>query len=291
MNIGVCLKQVDYVYARTGRDPERNFVADQDRVRLNNPLDEAALVQAVRLKETTREARVWVFCLTGRLIEPEARRALALGADEFVWLYDPAWPELDAWSTAQVLSRALDKVSAQLIMGGAASLDLDRGEVGAYIAAQLSLPYVARVVGLKPQDRGDGLILEQTLSKGDRQELAASLPLVLGVDKGLGEPGYPSHLRLLESGQKEIRHWTGKDLDLKPDQLAGRVRLGPVISPRPGPKTIPLPDGGWPARERIQWLLSERGVEKEGAVLTADPPELAGSMIEFLRQKGLLKVG
>lgn len=291
MNIGVCLKQVDYVYARTGRDPEHNFVTGQDRVGLNNPSDEAALVQAVRLKETTREAQVWVFCLAERLIEQEARRALALGADEFVWLHDPAWPELDAWGAAQVLSRALDKVSAQLILGGAASLDLDRGEVGAYIAAQLSYPYIARVISLKPQEGESDLILEQALSKGDRQELAASLPLVLGVDKGLGEPSYPSHLRLLQSGRKEIRDWTGQDLDLKPDQLAGRVRLGPVISPRPGPKTIPLPDGDRPARERIQWLLSGRGVEKEGAVLSADPPELAGSMIEFLRQKGLLKVG
>lgn len=291
MKIGVCLKQLDYVYARTGRDPKRNFVAECDRVRLNNPLDESALVQAVRLKKTMKGAQVWVFCLTGKLIEPEARRALALGADEFVWLDDPAWSELDAWSTAHVLARALAKVSASLILGGAASLDLDRGEVGAYIAAQLSMPYIARVISLKPQGDGGGLILEQALGKGDRQELAASLPLVIGVAKGLAEPEYPSLLRLLQSGQKEIRRWTGQDLDLEPDQLAGRVRLGPIVSPRPRPKTIPLLDGGWPAQERIHWLLSGIGVEKQGTILSAEPAELARSMIDFLRQKGLLYIG
>ena len=42
MIIAVCMKQVSYLYARTGRDPELNFVGPRDHVRLNNPLDEVA---------------------------------------------------------------------------------------------------------------------------------------------------------------------------------------------------------------------------------------------------------
>ena len=51
MKIGVCIKQVCHVYARTGKDPERSFLAPEDKVFLASPYEEWALELALRAKE------------------------------------------------------------------------------------------------------------------------------------------------------------------------------------------------------------------------------------------------
>ncbi|MEW5722716.1 MAG: electron transfer flavoprotein subunit beta/FixA family protein [Thermodesulfobacteriota bacterium] len=287
MILAVLLKQVEFIYARSGKDPERHFVGRFDRVHLNNPLDEVALEQAVRIKETLGEGRVFILSFGERLLEKEAVRALAMGADHFVHLGGASWGELDAWATAVILSAAVRKVSADLVLCGAASLDQGRGEVGMYVAGWLSAPYVPQVVGLTVLQGGRTLLIERALGKGEREELEADPPLVLAAAKGLCAPRYPCLAERVRARDKEIWHWGLEDLDLEPGDLEGRVRLGPLLSPRPRTKWIPLLDGRLPAPDRIEWLLAGSGGEKGGAVIEGRPRELAIKLLDFLREKKL----
>jgi hypothetical protein len=104
-----------------------------------------------------------------RLIESEVRRALAIGADHFVHLYHPSWGEKDAWSTAMLLGKAIRKVSADLVLCGTFCMDLGRGEVGQYIASQLSFPFIGNVVRLAFTGNDISYIIERSLGKGDLQ--------------------------------------------------------------------------------------------------------------------------
>ncbi len=289
INIAVCLKQVDYVYAVSGDDPARHFIAAWDRVQLNNPLDEVALQQAVLLREGLGEGEVWVLSLGEHLMEAEARRALALGADRFVWLRDEAWRELDAWGTAAVLAAAAQKAAAGLIVCGARSLDLQRGEVPAYIACQLGMDLVSRVVGLQVADRDGWLRLQQALGRGDRLDVEARMPLALSVEAGLVKPRHPSHLSRLKAGAERILYWDGHDLPIDEQLLRDFFTPGEVTYPRPGPKDIPLLDGDRPADQRIEWLLSTREDRRETALLRGEPAYLAEKLAEYLSQWGFLK--
>ncbi len=290
MILAVLLKQVEFVYARSGRDPADNFVRPTDTVFLNNPADEAALEQAVQLKESMGEGQVWVLSLGKRPIEKEARRALAMGADHFVHLGDSSWGELDAWATAEVLSRAVSKTGADMVLCGTASLDDGRSEVGQYVAGLLSVPYIQGVVKLSVRPDGRSFLVERALGKGDREELEADLPLVMGVDKGLCEPRYPSRVKTIEAQSRSMLLWRLDDLGLGLEELGGLVRVGPLQSPRPRTKHIPLLDGRLSASERIEWLFSISGQDKGGLVLEGEPGELAQRFVEFLREKKLSQV-
>ena len=288
MIVAVLLKQVEQVYARTGKDSDRLFVNETDRVFLNNPLDEVALEQAVQIKETVGHTQIWVISQGENLMEKEARRALAMGADHFVHLSDPGWGGLDAWALATLLSKAVSKVSASLVLCGSSSLDEMRGEVGVYVANQLSFPYVSDVVGLEIHPDCKSLALERSLGKGNRERLEADLPLCLGVGSRLCEPRYPSRIEKLKARNKPIEQWTPTDLGMDRARLERRVTPGPVLIPKPRTKWIPQLDGGLPAFQRIAFLLSGSSLEKEGTALKGTPKELALSLYSFLEQRGLI---
>jgi electron transfer flavoprotein beta subunit len=289
MIIAVCLKQVSYLYARTGTDPERMFVGPWDFVSLNNPLDEVALEKAVQIKELLGEGEVWALSVGKELVENEARRAFALGSDRFVSIHDPAWGDLDARSTGLALSRAVMKISASLVLCGARSLDLARGEVGCYLASHLGYPYVSSVVNLEIPPGSKAWVIHRSLGKGFLEELECRLPLVLAVEKNLCEPRYPSHCERLKAQEKEIIVWQGLDLDLEPATMREAAKPGPVTSPRPRPKWIPVPDSTLPAIDRIRFLLSPELRQKEGALVEDEPEVLAARMIDVLRSEGLLQ--
>jgi electron transfer flavoprotein alpha/beta subunit len=104
----------------------------------------------------------------------------------------------------------------------------------------------------------------------------------------LCEPRYPSYREMLKAANKEIITWNGNDLGLERSEVAPFLRLGRVTEPRPRPKWIPIPDSELPAVERIRQLLSRDDAKKEGSLLEAGPEDLARSMIQFLKDEGLL---
>ncbi len=287
MRIAVCLKQISFVYARSGLCPDKNFVAAHDIVRLNNPLDEVALERAVQLKDAVG-GEVWILSAGPEFFDKEARRALAIGGDKLVHLYDSEWSVIDARTTALVLSKAVRKISADLVLCGARSLDLAQGQVGCYLASNLDYPYLSSTVRLNLSSNSKTMLVRRSLGRGRLQELECALPAVVGVERTLCEPRYPSHRDMLKAADKEIITWNGEDLSLESADLIPAVRLGRVTEPKPRPKWIPVPDSELPAVERIRLLLSRDEAKKDGALLEAEPGDLARSMIQFLKDKGLL---
>lgn len=289
MIIAVCMKQVKHVYAQTGNDPARNFVSRWDVVGLNNPLDEVALEEAVRIKASFGKGEIWALSVGKELLEREARRCLALGADKFVHIDDPAWTRMDAWATGLALSKAVRKISANLVLCGSRSLDMGRGEVGCYLAWNLEYPYVSAVADIEYFVDQQPWIVRRSLGRGRLEELECRLPLVLAVDRGLVEPSHPCRGARLRAETQDIMLWSGRDLNLDPSLMTERVIPGEIRSPRPKPKWIPIPDGDWPARDRIHFLLSRDGQDKRGEIVNDEPEKLAGRFMEFLKTNGLIR--
>ena len=242
----------------------------------------------MRIKESIGHGKVWTLTVADRLMEREARRAMAMGSDKFVQIHDPAWGEPDAWTTSLALSRAVKKISADLVLCGARSLDLARGEAGCYVASLLGFPFVSSVVSLEHSQDGEPWKVRRSLGKGFQEELECRLPLVMGVEKSLCEPRHPSHRARLQAEKEGMVHWDGNDLDLSPSDMRPRINLGRVVAPRPNPKRIPVPDGAWPARDRIGFLLSPRVETKAGEIVSGNPEELAQKLIEFLETRGVI---
>ena len=107
MRVIVCAKQVKFTYARTGRDPDKNYIAPEDNIFRINPWDESALDIALKLKEKDDSVEVIVLTLGPVISEKELRRCIAVGADEIYRIdaeeeYDSCqcyqqsrWPQLN----------------------------------------------------------------------------------------------------------------------------------------------------------------------------------------------------
>jgi electron transfer flavoprotein beta subunit len=289
MIIAVCLKQISYLYTRSGADAATQFVRPGDYVRMNNPLDEAALEAAVRIKEIGRAAEVWVVCLGAEFVEGEARRAIAIGADRFVRLDDPAWGEVDAISASLVLGAAIKRIGAQTVICGARSADMGRGEIGRYVAARLGFPYLSKVIDLKVPPDDQYWLARRGLGRGYVEEVKCKPPVVVAVERSLCEPRYPARRERLKAEDKEISVWGAQDLGLVAHDMDPLLGTGAILSPRPAPKFIAVPDAALPARERISALLSARTTSKQGRLVEGRPEALAAEMMKFLTDKGMLK--
>ena len=107
MNIFVCIKQVldtgATIQIQNGKffSPGSPFIM--------NPYDEFAVEEAVRIKTQLPDSDVTVLSLGPESVKETLRRALAMGADYGVHLFDPLFDGLDNFQVAKVLSAAIQK--------------------------------------------------------------------------------------------------------------------------------------------------------------------------------------
>ncbi len=148
MKIIVCVKQIHHIYARTGRDPRTHFVAEENCVDMVNPYDEIAVEEAIRIKEKLGDGEVILVTLGDLIAEKPLKRCLAMGSDRLIQINDPSFSQLDPWASSVVLARAIARLEPDLIFCGKEALDENGGQVGAYIADLMGLPYVSGVVKL-----------------------------------------------------------------------------------------------------------------------------------------------
>lgn len=258
MNIVVCIKQVP----DTAAEKKLNAELRLERTGIENipnPFDEYAIEEALRTKEA-KGGTVTALCMGPEGAKEALRKAIAMGVEKAVLVTDPKLVGSDAWSTAYVLSRALQKMEYDLIFCGMQSTDAATALVPSALAEFLGLPqhtYTAKL------EVGEGQVASQRQTEGGYDVVTSPLPALVAVVKGINEPRYPSLKGIMQAKRTEITVWSLADLGIDPSEVGGKG-----------------------AKERVL-SFSPREPRKGGQVVQ-DEGDAAGKIAEFLTFKKVL---
>ena len=145
-----------------------------------NPNDEFGLTRAMWFKEK-QGASVDVVNVGGAETEPTLRKALAIGADNAIRVNTPA---VDGFQVAKQLAKVAKEGEYDLIIAGRESIDYNGGMVPGMLAALLDANFINTCISLEIEDNEATAVRE---IDGGKETLTASLPLVIGGQKGLVE--------------------------------------------------------------------------------------------------------
>ena len=105
---------------------------------------------------------------------------------------------------ASCLASICKKTEYDLVITGRESIDYNGGMVGAILATQLKIPYLANCIQLELD--GDNLNLQREID-GGKEILTATFPLVIGAQKGLVEEKdliIPNMRGIMQARQKPL---------------------------------------------------------------------------------------
>ena len=281
LKIVVCVKQISYVYSRTGQDPETNFVTGLDQVSRINPCDEAGLALALKVKSLSRSAEVIVLTFGPFRAEREVRLCLAAGADGIYQI--PVDEPIDPWVKSDYLTKAIEQLNAGLILCGERSLDTGHGQIAALLAHRLGVPFISCVREISISNECDHITVQRSGGRGTREILHCSLPAVLSTSEegnSLAAVSYVGKRRAATLSINKILLTNGVS---KP--VSELIRVFP---PRPRAKWSPVPGPHLDAYYRIEQLLAGSKVEKKGKKLDGPPEDLVKELISFLENHGFL---
>ncbi|MDN6309880.1 MAG: electron transfer flavoprotein subunit beta/FixA family protein [Flavobacteriaceae bacterium] len=145
-----------------------------------NPNDEFGLTRAMWFKEK-QGASVDVVTVGGKDTEPTIRKALAIGADTAIRVDTEA---RDGFQVAKELAKVAQDGSYDLIIAGRESIDYNGGMVPGMLAKLIGAEFINTCVSLEVEDNKATAVRE---IDGGKETLTASLPLVIGGQKGLVE--------------------------------------------------------------------------------------------------------
>ncbi len=145
-----------------------------------NPNDEFGLTRAIQLQEQ-QGATVTVVNVGGPETEATLRKALAIGANEAIRVN--AKPT-DGFFVAKQLAEVVKNGAYDLVIAGKESLDYNGGMVPGMLAGILGFNFVNSCISLTI----DGTNVKAAREiDGGKETLSASLPLIVGGQKGLVE--------------------------------------------------------------------------------------------------------
>ena len=200
MNILVCISNVPDTTSKINFK-ENNSTFDTQGVQfIINPNDEFGLTRAIWFQQKLG-AKVTVVTVGDLSCEPILRKCLAIGADRAIRI--DASPQ-DGFQVASFLATLCKKTEYDLIITGRESIDYNGGMVGGILATQLTIPYLANCIQLEIE--GNELKLQREID-GGKESLTASLPIVIGAQKGLVEEKdliIPNMRAIMQARQKQL---------------------------------------------------------------------------------------
>lgn len=180
MKILVCISHVPDTTSKINFT-DNNTSFDTNGVQfVINPNDEFGLTRAMWFKEK-QGASVDVVNVGGAETEPTLRKALAIGADNAIRVNTPA---KDGFQVAKELAKVAKDGGYDLIIAGRESIDYNGGMVPGMLAGFLNANFINTCISLEVEGNEAKAVRE---IDGGKESLTASLPLVIGAQKGLVE--------------------------------------------------------------------------------------------------------
>lgn len=221
MKVVVLVKEVPDTYGARSMTLETGLVDREASDRVNDEIGERALEAAITLQETMPDVTIVVISMGPDSVETSLRKALAIGADEAVHIVDDALIGADLGLTAEVLSRAIAKQSADLVIAGNVSTDGNGSVVPAMIAEHLGL---AQATNLASLEVVDGTLTGVRAADGVSAHVEARLPAIVSITEAMPDPRMPGFKGLIAAKKKPLTRVSAAELDADVfGELAGRA--------------------------------------------------------------------
>jgi electron transfer flavoprotein beta subunit len=203
---------------------DRSFLADGtvDRASVAgqlSELDEYAVEQALRVKESTEGWDLTYVTMGPDGAQEALRKALSMGGDAAVHVRDDALHGSDAFATSLVLAAAIQRTGFDVVLAGMASTDAGMGVVPALLADRLAVPQLT--VASRLTVSGDVVQIVRD-SDTSAETVTAQLPAVVSVTDRTGEARYPSFKGIMAAKKKPVDTWSLADLGVDLE-LVGKV--------------------------------------------------------------------
>jgi electron transfer flavoprotein beta subunit len=144
-----------------------------------------------------------------------------MGADQSI-LVNPGTEDIDEYTTATILAKAVSGLEYDLIIGGFRAIDDGSAQVAGRVAEILNLPVVNMVTKLEV-DGGKAVATSDI--EGGSAVMEVPLPVVITAQKGLNEPRYPSMKGIMQAKKKPLKKIGLGDLGLDASQVAAKVKV------------------------------------------------------------------
>jgi electron transfer flavoprotein beta subunit len=179
-----------------------------------------------------------------------------MGADKGIYVNDPVFDNVDAYTVAAALAAAIKGIPHDIIFCGQRAIDDDSGQVGAILAELLGIPQV--VVVTKVDVEGKSVKVIRPI-EGAQLLIESPLPCVITAQKGLNEPRYASLPGIMKAKKKPVDTKVATGLGVSVDVKAKIARTLPPPARPPG-KIICGEEPAEKARELARLLREEAKV-------------------------------
>lgn len=263
MNIVVITKEVPDTEARLAVANEQVQLADVNMV--INPFDEYGLEEALRIKDSLPDTKVYVLMVAPESARKNLINCLALGADEAILVADEGASGSDPHAVARMLVEEIKKLEPTIVFAGKQGVDYNWGLTAIAVAENLGWPHVAVCKRFTP-DFAAGTFT--AAAEGDEGDLiySGSLPVVVTAEKGLNEPRYASLKGIMMAKKKPFAQKSLADIGVDSAQVGSAATTIEEVRAFPPPEK---PPGRIIERETVEELVAElvRVLREEAKVL------------------------
>jgi electron transfer flavoprotein beta subunit len=194
-----------------------------DGVKLsNNPFDEIALEEALRIKERGLADEVVVVGIGPADLQAQLRSGLAMGADRAILVQTDA--PVEPLAVARVFLKLIEKENPALVIMGKQAIDDDNGQTGQMLAALWDRPQAT--FASKLEIDGSRARVTREVDAG-LETIEVDLPAVVTTDLRLNEPRYVKLPDIMKAKKKPLETLAFADLGVSPGTGLRSVSYAP----------------------------------------------------------------
>ncbi|MFN8578717.1 MAG: electron transfer flavoprotein subunit beta/FixA family protein [Candidatus Sericytochromatia bacterium] len=257
MNIVVCMKQTPDTEAKIvltsdGQNIEKNNVKF-----IISSYDELALEEGIRIKEKFG-GTVTVITIGTDKSQEQLKLALAMGADSATQIWDPSLEKADSYTTAKVLSKAIQNIGFDIVLCGQQAIDTGASLVAGMLAERLDVPCVHIVKKIDYIDEKTFVAHRQI--EGGEELLEINTPCLITAQDGLNVARYPKLPDIMKAKKKELKVLGLADLGLNASDITPKVSLVEIKMPEAKKAGKILTDGVNSVPELVRLIREETKV-------------------------------
>ena len=189
---------------------------DSDDIIMNSN-DKNAIEAALQIKESQEDVTVHAICLGSENSKKVLREAIAMGCDEASRIEADDFDFiLSSMAKATILTKAIEKLQADLIVTGMYSTDFGQAQVPVLLATMLKLPQLTYVDKFELEENA---VIGERYIEGGSIKLKVPQPCVLSIASTANEPRYTSVKRIMLAKKTQIPVVSLDDLQVSVDEL------------------------------------------------------------------------